>query len=317
MQKSVLIIDDAYAEYYREQLSRRFPAVVFHARPTKEQVGGEADEVDAMLGIGTTRIFSEQLVRRAKRVRWIQAFTTGTDGLIGLSSLRREVVVTSGRGIHGPQVAEMALLLMIALGRDLPRALRNQRKALWERFDQRRIFGKTVVILGVGIIGADLATRAKAFGMRVIGVTRTPRELPGFDRMHTYAQLVAAAAEADYLVVITPYSPQTDKIVNAGIFAAMKPDSYLINVSRGRVCDEDALLQALQENRIAGAGMDAMATEPLPAGHPFWSDPRVIVTPHVSGGSDFSPALLMPIIEGNMKCFLEDRLSEMVNVVPR
>ena len=316
MPRSMLIIDDTYAEYYRAELGRRYPGITFHARPTKADVGDEVIDVEAIFGIATTRIFSEEMLRKAKRLKWIQAFTTGTDGLTRLPSLAKDVVVTSGRGVHGPQVSEMALLMMLALGRDLPRILRNQTKVVWERFFQRRIYGKTVVILGVGIIGSDLAARCKAFGMKVIGVTRTPRSLPAFERMMKYEELERAAAEADYLVVIAPYSSQTDKIVDAKVFKAMKPSAYLVNVSRGGVCDEQALLEALRENRIAGAGLDVFAIEPLPAGHPFWHDERVIVTPHISGGSDFSPALLLPMIESNMRCFLEGRLSDMVNIVP-
>jgi phosphoglycerate dehydrogenase-like enzyme len=313
----MLIIDDTHAEHYRTELSRKFPGVTFHARSTKADVGEEVAEVEAMFGIGTTRIFGEEVVSRAKRLKWIQAFTTGTDGVIGLACLPRHVVVTSGRGVHGPQVSEMALLMMLALSRDLPRMLRNQVRSTWERFFQRRIFGKTVVILGVGLIGADLALRCKAFGMRVIGVTRTRRDLPGFERMVHYGELAQAAAEADFLVVIAPYSAQTAKMVNERVFAAMKPSAYLVNVSRGGVCDEQALLQALAEKRIAGAGLDVFAVEPLPAGHPFWHDERVIVTPHMSGGSDFSPALLMPMIESNIRCFLEGRMAEMANIVRR
>jgi len=194
--------------------------------------------------------------------------------------------------------------------------IRNQQNAVWERFFQRRIFGKTVVIAGLGVIGSDLAKRAKAFGMRVIGVTRTPRELPFFDRIVSYAELRTAAAEADFLVVITPYSAETRKMVNREVLWAMKPTACLINVSRGGVCDEDAILEALRENRIAGAGLDVFATEPLPAGHPFWQDERVMVTPHMSGGSDFSPALHMPVIQANIRCYLEGRFSDMMNIVP-
>jgi D-2-hydroxyacid dehydrogenase (NADP+) len=315
MSRSILIIDDTHAEHYRTELGKKFPDLAFHARPTKADVGEEVNQVEAIFGIGTTRIFSDEMVRKAKRLKWIQAFTTGTDGVTSLPSLPRDVVVTSGRGVHGPQVSEMALLMMLSLGRDLPRMLRNQAKAVWERFFQRRLFGKTVVIFGVGIIGADLGARCQAFGMKVIGVTRTPRALAGFERIMKYEELDRAAAEADYLVVIAPYSAQTDKIVNARVFRSMKTGAYLVNVSRGGVCDEQALLEALRDKRIAGAGLDVFATEPLPPGHPFWQDERVIVTPHMSGGSDFSPALLMPMLEANIRCFLAGRLSDMINIV--
>jgi len=315
MPRSILIIHDADAEYYRQELGKRFPEVVFHARPTRADVGDEIDEVEAIFGIGTTRIFSDEMLRRARHLKWIYTFTTGTDGLRSLPSLRKDVVITSGRGLHGPQVSEMAILMMLALSRGLKRMIQNQPRALWERWQQRRIFGKTVVILGIGVIGSNLAERCAAFGMHVIGVSRTPREIPGFERMVPYAELANAAAQADFLVIIAPYSKDTDKIVNDRVLRAMKPSACVVNVARGGVLDEEALLAALNENRIAAAGLDVFASEPLRPDHPFWSHERVIVTPHVSGGSDFSPALHMPLIESNLRCFLEGRLQDMSNIV--
>jgi D-2-hydroxyacid dehydrogenase (NADP+) len=135
--------------------------------------------------------------------------------------------------------------------------------------------------------------------------------------MLDYSELVQAASQADFLVVLAPYSKQNDKIINARVLAAMKPSAYLINISRGGVCDEEAILAALRENRIAGAGLDAFATEPLPSDHPLWRLENVTATPHVGGGSDFPPALSLPILETNMKCFLDDRCQDMINIVPR
>ncbi len=315
MPRSILIIHDADAEHYRRELGKRFPELVFHARATKADVGDEIDAIEAIFGIGTTRIFSEEMLRRAKHLKWIHTFTTGTDGLRSISTLRKDVVLTSGRGVHGPQVSEMALLMMLALSRGLKRMISNQPRALWERWQQRRVFGKTVVILGIGVIGENLATRCVAFGMRVIGVSRTPRQLPGFERMVPYAELSHVAAQADFLVIIAPYSKETDRIVNERVLRAMKPTACVVNVARGGVLEEAALLAVLRENRIAGAALDVFATEPLPPDHPFWSDERVIVTPHVSGGSDFAPALHMPIIESNIRCFLEGRFKDMINIV--
>jgi phosphoglycerate dehydrogenase-like enzyme len=315
MQTSILVIDEHYADHYRDRIREKFPQVRVHTALVKETVGEEVREVDAIWGIGTQRIFGEEIVGRAERLRWIQAFTTGTDGILALASLKKDVVVTSMRGIHGPQMSEHAFLFMIGLARDFPRILRNQAKAAWDRFDQTRVFGKTVAILGVGIIGADLAARAKACGMRVIGITRTPRAVENFDDMVTYGELERAARAADFLVVIAPYSAQTAGIVNAKVLAAMKPSAFVINISRGGVCDEDALLEALREKRIAGAGLDVFETEPLPADHPFWRMHNVMVTPHMGGSSDFAPGLQMEILEHNLRCFLESRPADMVNIV--
>jgi D-2-hydroxyacid dehydrogenase (NADP+) len=220
------------------------------------------------------------------------------------------------RGIHGPQMSEMAFMYMLNLARNYPRMLDNQRQHVWERWTQTRLCGKTVTIVGVGVVAESLAPRCKAFGMTVLGVTRTPRAVDGFDRLFNYSQLVQAAAAADFLVVLAPYSAETDSLINASVLAAMKPSAILINLSRGGLCDEDALLDALRNKRIAGAGLDVFRTEPLPPESPFWDLDNMSITAHCSGSSDDNLALMWPIIETNMRCFLDNRWSGMINRVP-
>ena len=226
------------------------------------------------------------------------------------------MVVTTTRGIHGPQMSEMAFMYMLNLARNYPRMLDNQRQHVWKRWTQTRLCGKTVTIVGVGVVAESLAPRCKAFGMTVLGVTRTPRAVDGFDRLFDYAQLEQAAAAADFLVVLAPYSAETDSLINAKVLAAMKPSAFLINLARGGLCDEDALLDALRNKRIAGAGLDVFRTEPLPPESPFWDLDNVSITAHCSGSSDDNLALMWPIIETNMRCFLDNRWSEMINRVP-
>jgi D-2-hydroxyacid dehydrogenase (NADP+) len=316
MPTNVLIIDPLH-RWYREQLLAAFPSLEVSGVEAPEQVGDLMAGADVIAAMGGVRIFSEALVSKAPRLKWIQAFTTGTDGVMRLKSLKREVLLTSMRGIHGPQMSEMALLMMIALARDYPRALRNQDRQVWERRPQKRICGKTVAILGVGIIGADLAKRAKAFGMEVIGITGTPRPLEGFDRMVSRAAMHEALGEADFVVVLVPYSPQTDRIVNAKALAAMKPHAYLVNISRGGVVDEEALVAALREKRIAGAALDVYAKEPLDPSSPLWKMDNVICSPHLGGQCDVYHEQVMEVMSENFRCFLENRTSEMVNLVQR
>lgn len=315
MTRSILVIDESNAAYYRDRLLEKFPEVRFHLARNKDEVGDVVREVEAIWGLGLPTVFGDELFRAASRLKWVQALTTGTDLILAMPSLRKDVVVTSMRGIHGPQMSELAFLLMVGLARDLPRMLRNQRKAVWDRFEQARLYGKTVAIVGVGIIGGDLALRCKACGMRVIGVTRTPRAVDGIDDMMSYGQLEQAAKQADFLVGIAPYSRETHGMVDARLIEAMKPSAFLINIGRGGVVDEDALLQALRDKRIAGAALDVFENEPLPPEHPFWREPRMIVTPHMGGLTDFAPALHMETLGTNLRCFLEGRLSEMVNIV--
>jgi phosphoglycerate dehydrogenase-like enzyme len=173
-----------------------------------------------------------------------------------------------------------------------------------------------VVIVGVGLISEALAPRCKAFGMKVIGVTSAPRVLPGFDRMMARGELEAAARLADFLIVLAPYTPANDRLVSAKVIAAMKPSACLVNIARGGVCDEEALLAAVRERRIAGAGLDVFRTEPLPPEHPFWREENILITCRQSGGTSDYHELALPIVEHNLRCFAEDRLGDMLNVVP-
>jgi phosphoglycerate dehydrogenase-like enzyme len=310
----VLVIDPLH-EYYAAQLTAAFPALAVKGVRSREAVGDAAADVDIIAAMGSVLVFDEQLLQQAPRLKWIQAFTTGTDGVTRLKSLRPEVLLTSMRGIHGPQMAEMALFMMIALARDYPRMLRNQDRQVWDRRVQKRIHGKTLAILGVGIIGAELARRAKAFGMNVIGITETPRPMEGFDRMALRKQLEQVAAEADFLVVLVPYSAATANIVDARILGAMKPSAFLVNLARGGVVDEEALIDALKDKRIAGAGLDVFAKEPLAPGNALWKMENVICSPHLGGQCDVYHEQVMQVMGANMKCFLENRRDEMVNIV--
>jgi phosphoglycerate dehydrogenase-like enzyme len=227
------------------------------------------------------------------------------------------VIITNIRGIHGAPVSEAALMMMLALARDFADSLRNQDRQVWTRWPAQLLDGKTVGILGVGLIAEVLAPKCKALGMTVAGFTSAKRAVPGFDRMYDRGELIAQAGTLDHLVLLAPYSEETRNLVDARVLAAMKPSSYLINLARGGIVDEDALLRALEQGRIAGAALDVFQEEPLPAGHPLWSAKNVLITPHLGGFSDVYAARALPTVEHNMACFLRGELDQMINVVRR
>lgn len=311
---TVLVIDPD-AEYFREKLLADFPGINVLTARGPADVGDKIAAVDVLAAMGSKAIFQEALLEKAGRLKWIQAFTTGTDKILPLKSFRKEMLLTSTRGMHGTQMAEMALLQMLALARDLPRMLANQQQAKWDRFLQIRLYGKTVVILGVGVSGEALAVRCKAMGMKVVGVTSTPRQSPHFDRMVTRPELEGAVKDADFLAIVVPYEKETHKIVNAKIFRAMKPTAYVVNIARGGVLDEQDLLVALREKRIAGAALDVYDIEPLPADNPLWHEPNVICTPHHAGQSDVYNEQVYDIFAPNLRCYLDNRSTEMINLI--
>jgi phosphoglycerate dehydrogenase-like enzyme len=195
--------------------------------------------------------------------------------------------------------------------------VRNQDRHVWERWPARLLDGKKLGILGVGVIAEALAPKCKALGMTVIGISSLPRTVPGFDRVYGRDELVSAVRDLDYLVALTPYSPTTRHIVNAAVFLAMKSTSYFINLARGGVVDEDALINALEKGLLAGAALDVFNREPLPGDHPFWAMKNVIVTPHLGGFYDGYADRALPVVEENLRRFLAGDTMKMINVVRR
>jgi D-2-hydroxyacid dehydrogenase (NADP+) len=300
---------------YCARLATDFPELEIHLVNHHSKVDPYIQNADILVTFAP--MLTDQVLRQAANLKWVQALGTGVDNLVDLPSLRSSVVVTNVRGIHGAAVSEAAIMAMLTLSRNFPRAIRNQDRRAWERWPARLLDGKRVGILGIGVIAEALAPRCKALGMNVVGISSSKREVQGFDRVYGRGELVSAVREFDYLVVLTPYSPATRHLVDAGVLSAMKPSSYLINLARGGVVDERALITALQRDQIAGAALDVFNQEPLPEDHPFWSMKNVIVMPHLAGFFDSYADRALPVVEENIRRFLAGDTTHMINVVTR
>jgi phosphoglycerate dehydrogenase-like enzyme len=298
---------------YRDRLRRRFPEITIELVDHHSKTGPYIAAADALITFAP--MLSSQVLESAKRLKWIQALGTGVDNLIDQAALRKDVIVTNVRGIHGAPVSEAAIAAMLALARGLPRAIRAQDERQWRRFPAQLLHDKTVGIFGIGQIAEALAPKCKAFGMRVVGVTSAPRNIAGFDRMHRREELAQVVGDFDFFVLLTPLTAATRNSIDAKIFAAMKPTSFLINLARGGVVDEPALIEALNNKRIAAAALDVFSHEPLPVDHPFWSMPNVIITTHQGGFCDVYIDYALPTVETNMACFLNGDFNGMINVV--
>jgi phosphoglycerate dehydrogenase-like enzyme len=192
---------------------------------------------------------------------------------------------------------------------------RNQAEGKWEQWDQPILEGKTIVIVGLGLLAEHLAERCKLFGMTVIGVSSGRAQAANFDEIHPRSELVKLAARADFLMLLVPYSPETHHLINHDVLAAMKPSAFVINLARGGVLDEAALIEALQAGKIAGAGLDIFSKQPLPPDNPLWRMPNVIITPNIGGRSDKFVEQTMIILEPNLQAFIDGRLKDLRNVV--
>jgi D-2-hydroxyacid dehydrogenase (NADP+) len=312
MQIKVLIFD-IDAHYMRNVLQPEFPDVLIVSAKTIEEARHHFRNADVVCALALPKYFSDEWMTEAKRLKWIQALTSGTDALTTLKSLSPEVIITNARGIAGPQMAEMVFLHMLALTRDMRKMLRNQRDEVWERWPQPPLCGTTITILGVGAIAEDLARRCKAFDMEVIGVASSVRNVPHFDRILLRKEMKEAVAVADYVVCLLPHAADTDRLIDASVFAAMKSGSYFLNLGRGGVVDEPALLDALQRGAIAGAGLDVFSTEPLPKRHPFWAMDNVIVTAHLGGMTTIYKDQVLPIIRTNLHRFVDQDYAGIIN----
>jgi D-2-hydroxyacid dehydrogenase (NADP+) len=290
------------AQDFAGHLQRSFPDVSF----LTAQHADDACETCAACDVLMTRNddCTDAVIRAMPRLKWIQALTTGTELIEAIPDIPHDAVITAARGFHGPQMSELAFLFMLSFARNLPGVIADQKQHRWNRVPQRLLVGKTLVILGVGRIAEEIARRAHVFDMRVVGVSGARTTVAGFDAIYPRGRLHEAAALADFLIVLVPATTDNHNLVDAAVLGAMKPSAVLINIARGGVVDETALIAALAARRIAGAGLDVFATEPLPAGHPLWDMDNVLITSHVGGMSDSYVAQVLPIVVENLAAYL-------------
>jgi D-2-hydroxyacid dehydrogenase (NADP+) len=309
------LILDPHAEIYRDRLSAEFPALQFVLAHHAGELPADLADIDVLISFAIE--LKDAFYQRATQLKWVQCLATGVDQVLRCPSFKRETLLTSGRGIHGAPMRETIVLLMMGAARDVRRLADAQKAHVWDRRYWSLFTGKTAVIVGVGVIGVATAKLLKAFEMHVVGVTRTPRTADGFDEMIPTERLKDAVSRADFLINILPATKDNLQLFDRALFAAMKPTAYYISAGRGQTVDEAALVEALRERRIAGAGLDVYQTEPLPPDSPFWDLPNAFMLPHLGGYTSEYEDLIMPLIVENMRRFLAGRPSDMQNIVAR
>ena len=252
-----------------------------------DELSSRIGEADVLLVSGLWR---NEMIAKAPRLAFIQSISAGLDQYSRDDLRAAGIRLASAQGANERAVAEHAIALILALARQLPQGRDNQTALKWrgmisdiaQREDE--LGGKTLVIVGMGRIGSRLATLAKAFDMRVIGVKRDPSKGQGAaDAVVAQARLLDVLPDADFVALTCPLTPETEKLIDARALAAMKRSAYLVNVARGRVVDEPALIKALADGTIAGAAVDCAWEEPLPATAPLWTAKNIMITPHTAG----------------------------------
>jgi D-2-hydroxyacid dehydrogenase (NADP+) len=268
-------------------LRERFPHITFNYATQPEQRAAGLKDCDVAF---TWHLSAEEL-QAAPRLRWVHTSAVAVETMCLPELFARGVAVSNTRGVQAWPIAEHAIAMVLALSKQLPFALDQQRASRWaqnEFVGERQpslLRGRTVGLIGVGTIGADIAKLASAFGMRVVAVRRrADLDRPkGVDEILPIDRLDRFLPMLDVLVIAAPLTPDTDRLIDAGALARMKRGALLVNVGRGRIVDNAALVKALQSGHLAGACLDVFEQEPLPAGDPLWTCPNVIITPHTSG----------------------------------
>ncbi len=285
-----------------------------HAVDPRIRVAVAADRAQGLALAPTAEIMvgwnvPREVIQHAARLRWIHSTAAGVDQLLYPEVLDREILVTTSSGIHHSLV-EHVLAVLLAFTRRLHVAIRNQLAHRWDRGPVSmgdELAGQTLGILGLGHIGTELAMKAQALGMRVIGTKRTPAPVPGVERVFPPDGLPEVLRQADAVVVALPLTPETNGLIGERELRMMKPSAVLVNVGRGPIVQEAALIQALRERWIGGAALDVFEQEPLPADSAFYELENVIVTPHVSGASRYYMDRAVPVFCENLRLYLEGK----------
>lgn len=288
-----------------DDLKRRFPQIEFVNAWQKGALPAAAADCKVLYGGHP----SADDIAGAPRLRWVQAFSAGVNHLPLREMQARGIVLTNASGAHGIQISENILAMMLAFAIRLPELVRAQERREWiagrvagEKFD---VDGQTLLIAGLGGIGSTLAAKASALGMRVVGVRHRPLPPPaGVGEIVTTDRLLEALPRADHVALCLPLTPATTDFLAEPELSAMKPTAYVYNVGRGQSINRDALLHALRERWIAGAGLDVTDPEPLPPDDPLWSFPNVLLSQHTSGHSPNNDRRVTGIFAENLRRYL-------------
>lgn len=290
-----------------EQLRKRFPEVEFRMVRDAEARAAALPEAEVLFGWHLSR----REFPRAKRLRWIHSAATGVRRLLYPELVSSDIVLTCARGVHAPFMAEQVMAWILAHYRRLPALERARAERRWSQAEllvdapPDTLFGRTVLVVGFGSTGNELASRLHPFGARVSAVTRSGNPVPVAKITGTLDDLDRLLPEADIVVNCLPNTDATAGVFNAARFAAMRPHTFFANVGRGSTVDEAALAEALHAGRLAGAGLDVFAQEPLPPESPLWDAPGVQISPHVAGvGGEMLWQFQTVVFENNLRRYL-------------
>jgi phosphoglycerate dehydrogenase-like enzyme len=273
---------------------------------TEEELLAAGFNADILLTWG--QLTPSEYYKNAGNLKWIHALSAGVEGLMKLDLDGSRVRVTNSKGIHGLAMSEFTMCYILSFLKGFPLLFRQQQAKIWRKPDNpesQECIGKTVGIIGMGEIGQEVARKCKFFGMNVLGVRRTPKPMEHVDQMYSLAEIDRVLEQSDFIVILVPLTPESVHLINEEKLRKMKKTAYIINIGRGPVIDEKALVKVLKEGIIAGAALDATEIEPLPHESSLWEMPNVIISPHMSADSPLYMGRAIDIFCKNIELFLK------------
>jgi phosphoglycerate dehydrogenase-like enzyme len=288
------------SDRHLEKIRQIAPDLDIRVFPSIAEAMNDMPQAEILITYGED--LTAEIIRSCTSLKWIHVISAGLERMPFAEIEKQNILVTNARGIHAIPMSEYTMGLILMFSRRFVELYQNQLKHRWDRTVRiDELEDKTLGVIGAGAIGTKIAERAKAFGMRTLGVSTTKRPMPEFDETFDRSGLDEVLRRSDYVVVVVPLTDETKGMIGAREIGLMKPTAVLINIARGPVVDEAALLSALLEKKIRGAGLDVFEKEPLPEDHPFWSMENVVLTPHLSSRSPKYMERAMAIFLHNLK----------------
>lgn len=289
----------------QEELIKAYPEINFLFYTSMDEAKGHLSEADILLTYGED--LTPEIIGNASSLKWINVISAGMDRMPFESIDEKGILVTNARGIHKGPMAEYTVAMMLQISRNAKQLIANEQMGKWDRtVSMSEISGKTIGILGVGAIGAEIARLAKAFNMYVVGMNRSGNPVNNVDEIYQEDRINRVIMQSDFLVSVLPSTNETYHFLREEHFKAMKPTSVFINIGRGSTVFEEDLIRALEQGYIQHAVLDVMDQEPLPEDHPFWKMENVTVTPHLSGISPHYQARAITLFKENLTVYLKN-----------
>lgn len=293
-----------------------------HTREQAQRWRSHFSKAEILLDFPSVPVEGANGIDLAEKLKWVQTTSSGVGQMIVKLGLQNfDLRITTARGVHAAPLAEYVFMTLLNHAKQLKHLESEQRLHHWERYCSDELYGKTLGIVGAGEIGRRIAKIAHSFDMKVValaspGSSRTAGEL-GVDELYPNTQLQSMLSKCDVLVLSIPHTPETEGLIDKAALASLKPGGILINIARGQVIDQVALIEALQSGHLAFAALDVFAVEPLPADSPLWDMPNVLISPHSASTSTSENSKITDIFCYNLRCYVDGRIDDMRNILDK